>query len=135
MLKEFRQFIFKGNVIDLAVAVVIGAAFGAAVTSFTANLLNPLIAALVGKPDFSAYSVTLNGSVIRYGLFLNALVAFVLIGAAVYFFVVAPMNALSRRMNGPAAPVPLPTKTCPECATAIPLAARRCPHCCVPLPG
>jgi len=131
MFKEFRDFIFKGNVVDLAVAVVIGAAFGAVITSFTTNLLNPIIAAIVGKPDFSAYMTVINGSKIQYGLFLNALIAFVLIGAAVYFFVVAPMNALMRRLHGPTGP-PV-TKKCPECASEIPLAARRCAHCCVPL--
>ncbi len=133
MLKEFRQFIFKGNVVDLAVAVVIGAAFGAVVTSLTTNLLNPLIAAIVGKPDFSAFSFTLNGSKIQYGLFLNALIAFLLIGAAVYFFVVAPMNAINRRLAPPPA-APL-TKTCPECVSEIPLGARRCPHCTSQLQG
>lgn len=133
MLKEFKAFIFKGNVVDLAVAVVIGAAFGAVVTAFTTNLLNPLIAALVGKPDFSGYILTLNGSKIQYGLFLNALISFVLIAAAVYFFVVAPMNALLKRLNSHTAPPPPNTKKCPECASDIPLAARRCAHCCVPL--
>lgn len=131
MLKEFKTFVFKGNVVDLAVAVVIGAAFGAVVTSFTTNLLNPFIAALVGKPDFSAYLVTVNGSKIQYGLFLNALIAFVLIAAAVYFFVVAPMAALMRRMHGPEATTPPVTKKCPECASDIPVEARRCAHCCV----
>lgn len=135
MLQEFKQFIFKGNVVDLAVAVVIGAAFGAVVTAFTTDLLNPFIAALVGKPDFSAYSFVLNGSKIQYGLFLNALIAFVLIAAAVYFFVVAPMNALMKRMHGPVAAAPPVTKTCPECATDIPLAAKRCPHCTTALAG
>ena len=133
MLKEFKAFIFKGNVVDLAVAVVIGAAFGAVVTAFTTNLLNPLIAALVGKPDFSAYVVTVHGSKIQYGLFLNALIAFVLIAAAVYFFVVAPMNALMKRMHGPEAAAPPVTRKCPECLSDVPVAARRCAHCCVAL--
>lgn len=124
-MKEFKAFIFKGNVVDLAVAVVIGAAFGAVVTSFTTNLLNPLIAAILGKPDFSAYVVIVNGSKIQYGQFLNALIAFVLIAAAVYFFVVAPMNALVRRVPA--------TKKCPECASDIPVEARRCAHCGVAL--
>jgi len=128
MLKEFRAFIFKGNVVDLAVAVVIGAAFGAVITSFTTNILNPVIAALVGKPDFSAYAAVVNGSKIQYGLFLNALIAFVLIGAAVYFFVVAPMASLMKRMNGPQAAPPV-THKCPECLNDIPVAARRCGHC------
>lgn len=135
MVKEFKQFIFKGNVVDLAVAVVIGAAFGAVITSFTTNLLNPTIAALVGKPDFSAYSFVVHGSKIQYGLFLNALIAFILIAAAVYFFVVAPMNALMKRMHGPEADKPPVTKKCPECALDIPIEARRCGHCCVSLAG
>lgn len=131
MLKGFKQFIFKGNVVDLAVAVVIGVAFGALITSFTTNLLNPFIAAIVGKPDFSAYGFVLNGSKIQYGLFLNALIAFVLVAAAVYYFVVVPMNAMMKRINGPAAPPG--TKKCPECASTIPVEARRCAHCCVSL--
>ena len=93
MLKGFRQFILRGNVLDLAVAVVIGAAFGAVVTSFVTNILTPLIAAIVGKPDFSAFNFTVNGAVISYGVFLNALIAFLLVAAAVYFFMIAPMNA------------------------------------------
>src|ERR1051326_1721820 len=93
MFKGFRQFIMRGNVIDLAVAVVIGAAFGAVVTSFVTNILAPLIAAIVGKPDFSAFNLTVNGAVISYGVFLNALMAFLLVAAAIYFFMVAPMNA------------------------------------------
>ncbi|HUX68710.1 MAG TPA: large conductance mechanosensitive channel protein MscL [Terriglobales bacterium] len=129
-MKEFKAFLFKGNVVDLAVAVVIGAAFGAVVTAFTVDVLNPLIAALVGKPDFSAYAATVNGSRIQYGLFLNALIAFLLIAAAVYFFIVAPINAM-RRAEAP--PPPPPSKRCPECGSQIPLEARRCAHCCVPL--
>jgi large conductance mechanosensitive channel len=133
MLKEFRAFIFKGNVVDLAVAVVIGAAFGAVVTAFVTDLLNPFIAAIVGKPDFSSFSLTVNHSRINYGLFLNALISFVLIAAAVYFFVVAPMNSLMKRMHArDAAPAPT-TKPCPECLSEIPLAARRCAHCAQPV--
>jgi large conductance mechanosensitive channel len=97
MFKGFRQFIMRGNVIDLAVAVVIGAAFGAVVSSFVTNLLTPLIAAIVGKPDFSAFNVTIHGAVISYGVFLNALISFLLVAAAVYFFMVAPMNAWKAR--------------------------------------
>lgn len=134
MFREFKQFIFKGNVVDLAVAVVIGAAFGAVVTSFTKDLLTPLIAAIAGNPDFSAYSLTLNHSVLHYGLFINALVSFLLIAAAVYFFVVAPMNAMLKRLHGPQAAAPPVTKKCPECLSDIPEAARRCAHCTVVLP-
>ena len=97
MLKGFKQFIMRGNVLDLAVAVVIGAAFGAVVTSFVTNILTPLIAAIVGKPDFAAFNLTINGAVISYGVFLNALISFLLVAAAVYFFMVAPMNAWKAR--------------------------------------
>jgi large conductance mechanosensitive channel len=129
MLKGFRQFIMRGNVIDLAVAVVIGAAFGAVVTSFVTNVLTPLIAAIAGKPDFSSFSVTVNGAVIAYGLFLNALISFLLIAAAVYFFMVAPLNALkARQARGQTPPDPT-TKKCPECLSDIPIAARRCAFC------
>lgn len=129
MFKGFKQFIMRGNVMDLAVAVVIGAAFGAVVSSFVTNILNPLIAAIVGKPDFSAFTVTVNGGVISYGLFLNALISFLLIAAAVYFFMVAPMNAWKARQARGAAPPDPTTKKCPECLTEIPIAARRCAAC------
>ena len=129
MFKGFRQFMMRGNVIDLAVAVVIGAAFGAVVTSFVTNVLTPIIAAIVGKPDFSAFSVTINGAVIGYGIFLNALISFLLIAAAVYFFMVAPMNALKARAARGQAPPDPTTKKCPECLSEIPIAARRCAFC------
>lgn len=96
MIKEFKDFLMRGNVIDLAVAVVIGAAFGALVTSLVTDLLTPIIAAIVGKPDFSDLTFTINGSVFRYGNFINALIAFVSIAAAVFFFVVKPINAINR---------------------------------------
>lgn len=97
MLKEFRDFLMRGNIVDLAVAVVIGLAFGALVTSLVENLLTPIIAAVIEKPDFSNLTFTINGSVFRYGSFLNALIAFVSIAAAVFFFVVKPMDALQAR--------------------------------------
>ena len=129
MLKGFREFVLRGNVIDLAVGVVIGAAFGAVVTSFTKDILTPFIAAIVGKPDFSAFSVTVNGGVISYGLFLNALISFLLIAAAIYFFVVTPVNALvERSKRGEIAPDPT-TKKCPQCFMDIPVAAKKCGHC------
>jgi large conductance mechanosensitive channel len=129
MLKGFRQFIFRGNVIDLAVAVVIGAAFGAVVSAFVKDLLTPLIAAIAGKPDFSAFYVELNGSRLLYGDFVNVLVSFLLIAISVYFFVVAPMNAyMARKRRGEAPPDPT-TKKCPECLSEIPIAARRCAFC------
>src|SRR5712675_1020800 len=129
MFKGFRQFIMRGNVIDLAVAVVIGAAFGAVVTSFVTNILTPLISAVMGKPDFSAFHVTINGAVISYGPFLNALFAFVLVSAAVYFSMVAPMNALKARAARNAAPADPTSKKCPECLSEIPVAAKRCAFC------
>ena len=129
MFKGFKEFIMRGNVIDLAVAVVIGAAFGAVVTSFVTDVLNPLIAAVVGKPDFSAFVANVHGSDVKYGLFLNALISFLLIAAAVYFAMVAPMNAWkARQARGQAPPDPT-TKTCPACTETIGVAARRCKWC------
>jgi len=134
MLKGFREFVLRGNVVDLAVGVVIGAAFGAVVTSFTKDLLTPAIAAVVGKPDFSGIALTVNGSKLMIGNFLNALISFLLVATAVYFAVVVPMNALMKRFApaGPPAAAPT-TKKCPECATEIPMDARRCPNCTSPL--
>ncbi|HZU22680.1 MAG TPA: large conductance mechanosensitive channel protein MscL [Terriglobales bacterium] len=129
MFKGFKQFILRGNVIDLAVAVVMGAAFGAVVTAFVKDLLTPLIAAIFGKPDFSNLKATVNNSTFLYGDFINALVAFLLIAIAVYYFVVAPMNHLMARLRrGEKAPDPT-TKKCPECISEIPIAARRCAFC------
>jgi large conductance mechanosensitive channel len=133
MFSGFKTFLLRGNVIDLAVAVVIGAAFGAVVTSFVTNILTPLIAAIIGKPDFSGYSATLNGSQITYGAFLNALIAFLLVAAAVYFFMVAPMNAWTARIRRGEAPPDPTTKKCPECVSEIPIAARRCAFCASPV--
>jgi large conductance mechanosensitive channel len=129
MLSGFKQFMLRGNVVDLAVAVVIGAAFGAVITSFVQTVLTPVIAALVGTPDFSALAVTANGVRIAYGSFLNAVITFVLIAAAVYVFVVAPMNALTARLRRGEAPPDPTTKKCPECVSEIPIAARRCAFC------
>jgi large conductance mechanosensitive channel len=129
MFKGFRQFIMRGNVIDLAVAVVIGGAFGAVVTALVTNIVTPLIAAIVGKPDFSAFNLTVNGGVISYGVFLNAVISFLLIAAAVYFFMVAPMNAWKARAARNAAPADPTSKKCPECLSEIPIAARRCAFC------
>jgi large conductance mechanosensitive channel len=129
MLQGFKKFLFRGNVVDLAVAVVIGAAFGAVVTSLVTNIFTPVIAAAVGKPDFSDLSITINNSKIMYGMFLNSLLSFLLIAIAVYFFMVAPMNAYTdRRRRGQAPPDPT-TKKCPECLSEIPIAARRCAFC------
>jgi large conductance mechanosensitive channel len=128
MLKGFRDFILRGNVVDLAVAVVIGAAFSAIVNALVADIINPLIAAIVHKPDFSAMILDVNGGKIQYGLFLNAVISFVLIAASVYFLVVLPLNSLLKRFM-PAKAEPPKTKPCPECLTDIPLAAKRCSHC------
>jgi large conductance mechanosensitive channel len=133
MLSGFKQFILRGNVIDMAVGVVIGAAFGGVVTAFTKDLLTPLIAAIVGKPDFSAISFTIGSTVFPVGDFINALVSFLLIAAAVYFFVMTPINALVARMRKAPAPADPTTKKCPECLSEIPIDARRCAHCTQPV--
>jgi large conductance mechanosensitive channel len=128
ILKDFKQFLLRGNVVDLAVGIVIGAAFGAVVTALVADLLTPLIAAIAGKHDFSALTFTINGSRFLYGDFINALIAFISIAAAVFFFVVRPVNALmARRKTEP--PVDETTRQCPECLSEIPVAARRCAFC------
>ena len=133
MLKGFKTFLLRGNVVDLAVAVVIGAAFGAVVTALVKDLLTPLIAAIVGQPDFSAIVFTINGSKFLIGDFINALLAFLLVAAAIYFFVVMPMNMLvERRRRGEAPPDPT-TKKCSECLSEVPIAATRCAFCAQPL--
>jgi large conductance mechanosensitive channel len=128
-MKGFRQFIFRGNVLDLAVAVVMGAAFGAVVTSLVKDLVTPLIAAIVGKPDFSAIVLDVNGSKLMVGDFLNALIAFALVATAVYFFIVLPVNRLTARLNRGEAPPDPTTKKCPECLSEVAIAARRCAFC------
>lgn len=129
MLKGFKQFILRGNVVDMAVGVVVGAAFATVVSAFTKDLLTPLIAALVGKPDFSAITFTVNGSQFLLGDFINAAISFVLVAAAVYFFVVTPVNMLVSRMRKAPAPADPTTRKCPECLSEIPIDARRCAHC------
>ena len=129
MLREFREFIMRGNVIDLAVAVVIGAAFGAVVTSLVENLITPLIAAIGGQPDFSDIAFTINESRFGIGAFINSLIAFLIIALVIFFFVVKPMNAMMERVRrGETTPDPT-TGVCEYCKTEIPLAATRCPHC------
>jgi large conductance mechanosensitive channel len=129
MLKGFREFILRGNVVDLAVGVVIGGAFGAIVKALVDDLLTPLIAAVVGKPDFSYIGFTIGVTKFKVGDFINAVVAFLLIAAAVYFFVVVPVNALLARVKrGETAPDPT-TKKCPECLSEIAIAARKCAFC------
>jgi large conductance mechanosensitive channel len=127
MLSGFRAFLFRGNVVDLAVAVVIGGAFGAVVTAFVKDLITPIIAALVGKPDFAGLAFTVNGSRFLIGDFLNALISFVLVAAAIYFFVVVPMQRLTElRTRSDAVPE---VKPCPYCLEIVPAAATRCKAC------
>jgi large conductance mechanosensitive channel len=128
MIKEFRQFLLRGNVVDLAVAVVVGAAFGAVVTSLVQDLITPIVAALFGQPDFSNLTFAINGSVFRYGSFLNALISFVTIASAVFWFVVLPVNRLMARFRTEPA-VERTTRPCPECLSEVPIAAHRCAFC------
>ncbi|MDQ2673190.1 MAG: large conductance mechanosensitive channel protein MscL [Chloroflexota bacterium] len=130
MFSGFREFIMRGNVIDLAVAVVIGAAFGAVVTSFVEDILTPLIG-IFGADSLENLTVDIGPAVLRYGEFLTALISFLLVAAAIYFFVVQPMNALEARRQRGADETPT-TKTCTECASEIPYTARRCPMCTQP---
>ena len=127
MLKGFRDFILRGNVVDLAVAVVIGVAFTAVVTALVTDILNPLIAAIVGKPDFSYLVANVHGGVVKYGLFINSLISFLIVSAVIYFGVVMPLERLLARFKKPAPPAA--TKACPQCLSDIPVAARRCSHC------
>jgi large conductance mechanosensitive channel len=129
MLKEFKQFIMRGNVVDLAVAVVIGTAFGAVVTALIADIVTPLVAAIFGKPSFASLSFTINNSTFLYGAFVNAVITFLTIAAAIFFLVVKPLNALAahRAAGGPTeSPT---TRPCPECLSEVPIATRRCAHC------
>jgi len=132
MFKGFRDFVLRGNVVDLAVAVIIGAAFGAIVNSLVKDIITPLIAAIVGKPDFSALVLHVHGGAITYGNFLNAAIAFLLIASAVYFILVLPMQYVMKRLNKPVEAAPT-TKPCPECLSDIPLAAKRCKFCTQPV--
>jgi large conductance mechanosensitive channel len=135
MLDGFKKFILRGNVVDMAVGIVIGAAFGAVVTSLVKSLIEPLIAMIAGKPDFSALAFKIGETPFPYGVFLTALVNFLLVAAAIYFFVVTPVNALVARMNRGEAPPDPTTKKCPECMSEIPIEARRCSHCTQPVMG
>ena len=129
MASGFKQFLLRGNVVDLAVGVVVGAAFGGVVSEFTKDLLTPLIAALVGKPDFSAIQFEVNGSKFLLGNFLNAIISFLLVATAVYYFVVLPVNAMMARAKKEPPPPDPTTKKCPECLSEIPIAAKRCAFC------
>ena len=128
MLKEFRAFILRGNVVDLAVAVVIGAAFTAVVNAFVKGLVTPLIAAVGGEPNFDNLKFTINGSEFLYGAFFNAVISFLIIAAVIFFFVIKPVNALMARFQ-PAPPVDVKTRPCPRCVSDIPIAATRCAFC------
>jgi large conductance mechanosensitive channel len=127
MVEGFKAFILRGNVLDLAVAVVIGAAFGAIVTSLVDNIIMPIIGAFGGQPDFSALTFTINNSVFRWGAFLNSVIAFLIIALVIYFFIVAPMNRLMAKV-APTAPEAAPA-VCPECFSEISADANRCPNC------
>lgn len=133
-MRGFKAFLLRGNVVDLAIAVVIGVAFGAVVTSFVKDLITPLIAALGGKPDFSNLYFTINNSQFKYGDFIDVVLAFIIIAAVIYFFVVVPYTALVERSRKepPADPT---TKKCPECLSEIPIDARRCAFCTSPQPA
>jgi large conductance mechanosensitive channel len=127
-MKEFKQFLLRGNVVDLAVGIVIGVAFGAVVTALVKDIITPIVAAILGKPDFSGLSFTINKSTFLYGDFINFLIAFVSVVAAVFFFVVKPVNAMAQRARKES-PVDPTTKKCPECLSEIPIDARRCAFC------
>ena len=132
-MKGFKQFLLRGNVVDLAIGVVIGAAFGTVVNSMVKDLLTPFLAAVVRKPDFSAFSFTIHGGKFLYGDFVNSVISFLIIAAAVYFAVVLPMNALMARVQRLDKPTKPSTKKCPECLSEIPIDARRCAHCTQPV--
>ncbi len=129
MLSGFRQFILRGNVLDLAVAVVMGGAFGAVVTAMVKDLLTPLIGAIGGKPDFSALQFTVNNSKFPIGDLINAIISFLLISAAVYFFVVLPVNTLMAKLKRGEVPADPAIKACPQCLSSIPIKATRCAFC------
>lgn len=132
MLKDFKQFLLRGNVIDLAVGVVIGAAFGSVVTAIVSDLLTPLISAIARVPDFSDLVFTINGSKFLYGHFINSLISFLLVAASVFYLVVKPMNLLIARSRKEQ-PTHFATKKCQQCLSEIPLEAKRCSHCTQPV--
>ncbi|MGH7904528.1 MAG: large conductance mechanosensitive channel protein MscL [Candidatus Dormibacteraceae bacterium] len=132
-MKDFKAFLLRGNMLDLAVAVVIGIAFGAVIAALVKDLLTPLIAAIVGKPDFSGLTFTVNHSKFLYGEFINAVISFLIIAAVVFFLVIKPVNALMARSRRERPPDPT-TARCPECLSEIPIGARRCAFCTAMLP-
>ena len=133
-MKGFKQFLLRGNVIDLAIAVVIGAAFGIVVAAFVKDLLTPLIAAIGGKPDFSGLYFTINNSKFLFGDFINAVVSFVIVAAVVYYFVLLPMNTLIARSRKEP-PMDPTARKCPECLSEIPISAKRCAFCTAAVPA
>jgi large conductance mechanosensitive channel len=134
LMTEFKEFILRGNVVDLAVAVVIGAAFGAVVTAFVKDIITPFIAAIFGKPDFSTISFTINNSKFYIGDFINAVITFLIIATVIFFFVVKPVNMLMN-LRKTEMPAGLPTRDCPFCLSNVPLAATRCAFCTSELPA
>ena len=135
MLKGFRDFILRGNVVDLAIAVIVGAAFNSIVTALVTDVINPLLAATVGKPNFSYIVFYLHGGKIEVGDFLNAVVSFLIVASAVYFGIVLPVHTMMEKLKKPAPAAAPTTKPCPECLSEIPLAATRCAHCTQPVPA
>jgi large conductance mechanosensitive channel len=133
MLNEFKQFLLRGNVVDLAVGVVIGASFSTLVAALVKGLITPLIAAIAKVPDFSGLIFTLNGSKFMYGEFINALISFLLVAATIFFFIIKPMNMLMAQAKKNELKPELTTKTCPECLSAIPVKAKRCAFCSQPV--
>ena len=129
ILTGFKQFVLRGNVVDLAVGVMVGAAFGAVINALVKDILTPFIGAIAKTPDFSGLIFTINGSKFMYGDFLNSLVSFLIIASTVYFFVVLPINTLVAKTRKESKPLDPTTKKCPECLSEIPLAATRCAHC------
>lgn len=133
MFKGFRDFILRGNVMDLAIAFIMGAAFNSVVTSAVKNVFTPLIAAFAGTPNFSAMVFKVNDHPIMIGSFLDDAISFLILSFVVYFFMVLPINSLMARVKGPAPEAPPATKSCPECLSDIPVAAKRCAHCAQPV--
>lgn len=129
MLQDFKNFVLRGNVVDLAVAVVIGAAFGAVVTALVKDLITPLIAAVGGQPEFSALKFTVNGSTFMYGNFINAALSFIILAAVIFFLVIMPISKITAQLKGSKKTDDPTTKKCPECLSEIPLKATRCAYC------
>lgn len=129
MLKGFRDFILRGNVVDLAIAFIMGAAFNSVVTSMVKNVFTPLIASVVNTPNFSAFAVKVNNHPIMIGNFFDDAISFLILAFVVYFFMVLPINTLMAKVKGPAPEAAPATKSCPECLSEIPIAAKRCAHC------